>query len=88
MADYFDEEHSWVIERVRAAAAGIKNGVPRKEALADLGKKVADDMRRRVWDGIPPPLSDASIGRHGQGVPLIRTGQLVEAISYEVKENG
>lgn len=55
-----------------------------KTALAKRGKKYRESVIRRILRGIPPPNSPVTIALKGGSIPLIDTGQLVEAIVYEV----
>ncbi len=55
------------------------------EALTILGLHVQSLIRKRIRQGIPPPIAPATIARKGSSVPLIDTGQLIQSITFEVK---
>lgn len=62
-----------------------------KKALALLGELVKLDIQRRIRKGIAPKLSDRTIAARVKAgntstIPLIVTGQLIGAISYDVRE--
>lgn len=57
----------------------------RSKALNRVGLKMVGDMQKRISAHIPPPNSPVTIARKGSSTPLIDTGQLRGAISYEVR---
>lgn len=63
------------------------------DALNMIGLKVQGDVVRTINAGIPPPLAQSTIrsktvnGKAGT-TPLINTGQLKSAITYEVRRAG
>lgn len=56
--------------------------------LALLGEKAASDIKRKIKEGIPPPLQPATIKSKGSSKPLVDTGQLITSISYQVTKKG
>lgn len=58
--------------------------------LGLLGLKVVADVRKRITDGISPPLEDATkkrkeVGGKAGDTPLVDTGQLINSIAHRVK---
>lgn len=55
------------------------------QALGMIGEWAAAAMRAQITDSnLPPPLQPATVKRKGSDKPLVDTGQLVMAITYEV----
>lgn len=59
-----------------------------EQALGLIGQKASADVRRTITSGsgVPPPLKAATIRRKGSSRPLVDTGRLLNAISYEVQK--
>lgn len=57
-------------------------------ALGIIGQSVSSDMKATIRAGISPALSASTIAAKGSDVPLIDTGQMINAISYEVEMDG
>lgn len=57
-----------------------------EQALGLFGARAVSDIRRRIQFGIDPPLAPKTIRRKGSSKPLIDTGQLVNAITWEVRK--
>jgi phage gpG-like protein len=58
-----------------------------KQALSQMGALVSSDMRQNINAGnIKPPLKPKTIKRKKSSKPLIDTGRLKGAISYEVRD--
>lgn len=55
-----------------------------KDSLELVGMKMAADMRRRIRDGIEPPLAESTIKRKGSSKPLVDTAQMVNSIKHKV----
>lgn len=55
------------------------------QGLGLLGEKVRADIQAGIRAGIEPALSEKTIKAKGSSVPLIDTGQLIQAITYDVK---
>ncbi|MDC9598831.1 hypothetical protein [Xenorhabdus anantnagensis] len=73
-------------------AKGIKSellndGDPRV-ALDKVGGMIAGDVKAKIMTGIPPPLSPKTIKRKKSSKALIDNGQLLQSITYEVREDG
>ncbi|PHM54537.1 hypothetical protein [Xenorhabdus sp. KK7.4] len=55
--------------------------------FALLGEKMVGEIQRKILAGIDPPLDPKTIKRKGSSKPLIDTGQLLQSITYEVRED-
>jgi hypothetical protein len=53
-------------------------------ALGRLGAKYVGELQERMVQGIPPPLKEQTIEAKGSALPLINSGQMRAAISYQV----
>lgn len=58
--------------------------------LAMIGERVKADVKKAITsgEGIPPPLSQATIDRKGSSRPLVDTARLLGSIDYEVRLKG
>lgn len=76
------------LEKVTARLAKqlLANKTSLTEALQQLGAWAVGRVQRRIKQHIPPPLKPATVERKGSSTPLIDTGQLVNAITWEVVE--
>lgn len=70
---------------VRALVAQTE-GQRIEKGLGQLGEYAIGQIKERISDNIPPPLSDATIKRKGSSVALIDTGQLRGSISWEISQ--
>jgi hypothetical protein len=86
----------------REQAAEVATGVrPASQAGERIGVMTSNAVKTRIRDHIPPPLAAVTIqrkiekGAHGSGLasmagnaaaPLIDTGQLINSITYKVKQ--
>lgn len=83
---WFEANHKMVIADVKAGMVQIAQGRLTPEALLDLlGQKYVGEIRKRIQAGIDPPLAQETIDRKKSSTPLIDTGQLWSAITYEVR---
>ncbi len=64
--------------------------MPPEKALEILGAWSAGQVRDRILsgEGIPPPLKPETVRRKGSSRPLVDTGRLLQAITYEVTFGG
>lgn len=75
----------------KQAAKLYINGKPLEACLELIGMAAVAVIRRRITAHIPPPLKPETIKRKTRkdgktgDVPLVDTGQLINAISYEVR---
>lgn len=80
-----------VQEAQRATSATLARGLIAErmsvqQALQRLGLWAVAQIKKRIKDHIPPPLKQATIDRKGSSTPLVDTGQLINSITFEVKE--
>lgn len=84
---WFEANHRTVIADIKAGMVQIAQGRLTPEALLEvLGQKYVGEIRKRTQAGIDPPLAQSTIDRKGSSTPLIDTGQLWSAITYEVRK--
>lgn len=57
-----------------------------KRALGLVGAKVSGDVQKKIASGIDPPLAQTTIDRKKSSKPLIDTGQLRQAIDWQVED--
>ena len=75
-----------LLEDIKAGFVRVIKRELTPEQLADLlGQKYVGQIQARISAGIPPPLAESTIARKGSSVPLIDTGQLRSAVTYEVR---
>nr|WP_282562108.1 hypothetical protein [Providencia stuartii] len=55
-------------------------------SLAIVGEKLAGEVKRKIQTGISPALDLKTIKRKGSSKPLIDTGNLIQSITYEVRD--
>lgn len=69
--------------------AVITRNMPVPRAYALLGQWGAAAVKRTITEGegVPPALAQATIDRKGSDRPLVDTGRLINAITYEVVED-
>ena len=83
---WFEQNSKMVVADMRVGLQAIAQGRTTPEQLAELlGAKYVGQIQARISAGIPPPLAQSTIDRKGSSVPLIDTGQLRSAITYEVR---
>lgn len=51
-----------------------------------IGQTAAQDTQKNIKSVIPPPLKPSTIKRKGSSLPLVDTGQMINAITYEVEK--
>lgn len=54
------------------------------DALKVLGEKITSDIKRSIEQGIPPPNAPSTIRQKGSSKPLIDSGQMKNAVTYDV----
>jgi hypothetical protein len=59
-----------------------------RQALEQLGAKVAGGIQAYIAQGIAPPNAPATVERKGSSTPLIDSGQLRSSITYTVRPKG
>jgi hypothetical protein len=85
-ADESVEENKNVLGDIGRAVAEGKYDL--ETGLDRFGVYAVGAIQRRIVEGIEPPLADETIKRKGSSTPLIDTGQLKSAITFEVKKGG
>jgi hypothetical protein len=70
----------------KLAKAIVKGKINPDQALEMLGQWGVAAVKGRIKDHIPPPLAVATIKRKKSETPLVDTGQLINAITYEIVE--
>lgn len=83
----FAEKHEALAAMTkRLAAAVVTKKMPVDRALGLLGAWGAAEVKRTITSGpgVPPPLSPVTIARKGSTRPLVDTGRLVGAITWQV----
>lgn len=69
----------------KLAKAVVTQGMKPERALGLLGSWAAAEVKSTITEiDIPPPLAQATIDAKGSSKPLVDTGQLKNAITYEV----
>lgn len=92
------EEQGPALEKLsaRAAKAVVEGRVAPEAAVALLGEWGVARVRENMTRGINPPLAPATLekrkriqaGKVGRDTPLINTGRLRQAVTYDVREGG
>ncbi len=77
----------------RVAGLVLLGKMSEHQALELVGLKVQGDVVRRINAGIPPPLAASTLRRKTVNglvgtTPLVETGQLKSAITFEVRDAG
>jgi hypothetical protein len=71
----------------KIARAVIAGKLTAEQAIQLLGMKMQSMVRNRILvDMIPPPNRPSTVARKGSSRPLVDTGQLVGALTYEVRK--
>lgn len=87
-----DQEARTSFLKVCSDLAGqVLNGkTTAQKATRILGMHMVSLVKKRIMSGpgIPPPNKPMTIKRKGSSRPLVDTGQLVGAITYEVRKSG
>ena len=91
---YCDEQQDTVLAFMKVAMQSVRDGKYKWDVLLErVGLFVQSGIQKRISDGIPPPLKEATIkrktrdGKRGE-TPLINTGQLRAAISFAIRKPG
>lgn len=81
-----NNEHSYKIAIGKGAAAILRGETSTEAVLDKLGQKAMQDVRKEISSLKDPPNSPVTIARKGSSKPLIDTGEMRNAVSYEVKK--
>lgn len=90
--NYYDENRGRVKEMMaRVAKAEFEGKLTREQGLNLVGLKIVGEIKGRMAEGIPPPLSKNYLPRKlrkypGATNPLIASGQLRQAITHSVTD--
>lgn len=75
--------------QTKLATAIVEKGMTVKKALGILGAWATAEVKNTITEiDIPPPLAQSTIDAKGSTKPLVDTGRLLNAISYEIVEKG
>lgn len=84
------ENHTFYVKMMVTLAMKVldpKSPMPVETALGLAGEKVKMDVMNKIRSNIPPALSPQTTDRKGSTTALIDTGQLINAITYDVRLN-
>lgn len=70
---------------IRELKADIAQGHFSDRPFAIVGEKLAGEVKRKIQAGINPSLDPKTVKRKKSSKPLIDTGSLLQAITYEVR---
>ena len=77
----YDRELTAIAKRTYDGSASLEGD------LLLLGESMRSDVIQKIRSSIPPPLKSATVARKkGETTPLIDTGQLLNAISVQVRK--
>lgn len=85
------DKEAEIAKLLKVAAKGVVSGkVSLVRALNLIGQWAVKEIKSKIVDGagIPPPLAQATIKHKGSSRPLVDTGQLKNAITHVVVEDG
>lgn len=71
---------------IRELKDDISRGDFSGRAFAIVGEKLSGEVKRKIQSGINPELDPKTVARKGSSKPLIDTGNLLQAITYEVRD--
>ncbi|HEI8864194.1 TPA: hypothetical protein ACWLTD_003268 [Morganella morganii] len=71
---------------IRELKADISQGDFSGRAFGIVGEKLSGEVKRKIQAGINPELDPKTVARKGSSKPLIDTGNLLQSITYEVRE--
>ncbi|MCX2589718.1 MULTISPECIES: hypothetical protein [Proteus] len=71
---------------IKEIKADISQGEFSERPFAILGEKLVGEVKRKIQSGINPALDPKTVKRKGSSKPLIDTGNLLQSITYEVRD--
>lgn len=71
---------------IRGLKADIAQGDFSGKAFSVVGEKLSAEVKRKIQSGISPALDPKTVKRKGSSKPLIDTGNLLQSITYEVRD--
>lgn len=87
MRSAIDSNHSQLEQMISKLAGKVADGnITKVKALGIIGQFVKQLMKNKIIGGLAPPLQPETIARKGSSKPLIDTGQLINAIDFEIME--
>jgi phage gpG-like protein len=69
----------------KLAKAVVSGRMSAEKAIELLGMKMAAMVKNRIVQGVWPPNRPTTVERKGSSTPLVDTGQLYGAITYEIR---
>lgn len=66
----------------------LKDEMSTDTALKSIGEEAAGDVKITIMNGLTPPLADSTVRarKDNSDTPLYDTGELVNSITYEVRD--
>jgi len=85
---YVDENREQIENTLRRMAQKVIKGEVRSfdAGLELIGQRIQNEIKKRIKAGIEPALAQSTIDRKGSKPPLIDTGQLINSITYELRQ--
>ncbi|MEG0280631.1 MAG: hypothetical protein RR510_14740 [Morganella sp. (in: enterobacteria)] len=71
---------------IRELKSDISQGDFSGRAFAIVGEKLSGEVKRKIQSGIEPALDPETVKRKGSSKPLIDSGNLLQSITYEVRD--
>lgn len=86
---YLRAKQELITMQAKLARAIITQKMDPKRAMGILGSWGANAIKKTITDGVglPPPNAASTIARKGSSRPLVDTGMLKAAYSYEISED-
>lgn len=83
---WFDERQEFIASTLRAQFKAVVDGKrPIEQAAERVALAFEGDMKQRILENIPPPLSPVTVKRKGSSLALVDRGQLRNAIRAIVR---
>lgn len=84
---WMDGNQDRMMRQARGAMSAIMSGrTTRERAFAKLGAGWVKELQENITSGkVTPALSPLTIARKGHGIPLFKTGKLVQSISFTMR---
>ena len=83
----FEENRAENVRKLRVLAqATVEGRISVDQALKVFGVDMQGQVVKRINAGITPPNAESTIQRKGSSKPLIDTGQMVQSVTYVVRE--
>lgn len=72
--------------QARIAAQLVKGRLTYEQALGLLGAEIVAQIKKTITEHVPPENAQSTIDRKGSSTPLINHGQLLGAVTFEIRE--